>query len=482
MTNTSKKTSSVMGKGILYLTSSKIIFAVSAFLMHIGLARILGVEDYGVYGVIMAFLGITYTLFQPGVQTSVIKFAAEDISRVSLVLKAGVKLQLILSVTLTLLIFATAPLIAFFLKDDSLISYIRLASLVIIPAALDTVYLASLNGIRFFGKQAISVIFHSLTKLFLVFIIIFLGFRVKGVLAGMIASTIIGMIISRSFCKFKNQGGEFGIKKLLIFTTPVLLYVFCVTSIASLDLLFVKSILNSNKEAGLYTSAANISKLPFILFSSFQAVLLPSVSRAFSMNNMELFKKYINQTLRYLLLLMLPIVTILSATAGTVLEIFYSSKYSGAESALSILLFGGAFSIILSVLASVIIGCGRPKVSLFFALILFPMDIILNLILIPIYGLSGAAISTTITFISGSIMAGTYIYYNFGALMEFLSFLKISLASAIVYIISIKYSITGILIFGEYIILFSVYFLLLLLFREIKKEDIQMLRDTVRAA
>ncbi|OGL39386.1 MAG: hypothetical protein A2042_10015 [Candidatus Schekmanbacteria bacterium GWA2_38_11] len=477
-----EKPSNIMGKGILYLTSSKVIFAISGFLVHIGLARILGVEAYGIYGIIMAFLGITYTLYQPGVQTSVSKFAAEDISRIAAVLKAGLKLQITLSIALTSLIFAIAPLIALFLKDNSLTPYIRLASLVIIPAALDTVYLASLNGARFFGKQAISVICHSITKLVLVFVIILLGFKIKGVLIGMITATVMGMFISKNFCKFEDKNEEFGIKKLLVFTTPVLLYVFCVTSIASLDLLFVKSILQSNKEAGLYTSASNISKLPFILFSSFQTVLLPSVSRAFSLNNMELFKKYINQTLRYLLLLMFPIVTILSATSGTVIEIFYSNKYSGAASALSILLFGGAFSIILSILASVIIGCGKPKVSMYFALILFPMDIILNILLIPFYGLNGAAIATTITFISGTIMAGAYIYYNFGALMEFLSFLKISLASMIVYIISIKFSVTGIIIFGEYLILFILYFLLLFLFKEIKKEDIQIVKETLRIA
>ena len=179
---------------------------------------------------------------------------------------------------------------------------------------------------------------------------------------------------------------------------------------------------------------------------------------------------------------MFPIVTILSATSGTVIEIFYSNKYSGAASALSILLFGGAFSIILSILASVIIGCGKPKVSMYFALILFPMDIILNILLIPFYGLNGAAIATTITFISGTIMAGAYIYYNFGALMEFLSFLKISLATVVVYVISIKFSVTGIIIFGEYLILFILYFLLLFLFKEIKKEDIQIVKETLRIA
>ena len=471
-----------MGKGILYLTFSKIIFALCGFFVHIGLARILGVEAYGIYGIIIAFLGIIYTIFQPGVQTSVSKFAAENISRVGSVLKAGLKLQILLSVILTSLIFAAAPVIAIFLKDSSLTSYIRLASLVIVPAALDTVYLASLNGARIFGKQAISVIWHSIIKLFLVFLIIFLGFKIKGVLIGMIIATTAGMFISRKFCRFEDNNELFEVKKLLVFTTPVLLYVFCVTSVASLDLLFVKSILQSNKEAGLYTSASNISKLPFILFSSFQTVLLPSISMAFSLKNMELFKKYINQSLRYLLLLMLPIVAILSATSGTVLEIFYSNKYTGAASALSILLFGGAFSVILSILASVIIGCGEPRVSMYFALILFPMDIILNRLLIPFYGLNGAALATTLTFLFGTLMAGVYIYYKFRTLMGLLSFLKITLASVIVYFISIKFSVSGIAVFGEYLLLFILYFLLLFLFKEIKKEDIQIARDTFRIA
>lgn len=477
MSDDLKKTGSTMGRGILYLTVSRVIFAMSGFLLHIGLARILGVENYGIYGIIMAFLGITYVIYQPGVQTAVCKFTAEDISRIKPILKAGLKLQAILSTVLIFLVFITAPVIALFLKDSSLTSYIRLASLIMLPASLDTVYLASLNGVRFFGKQAISVIWHSIIKLLLSFLIILLGFKVKGVLISMIAATTISMFISRYFCKFGDSDEKFEEKKLLFFAVPVLIYVFCITSIPSIDILFIKSILQSNKEAGLYTSAANISKLPFILFSSFAAVLLPSVSKAFSLNNMELFKKYINQSLRYLILLMFPIVAVFSATSGTVIDVFYSNKYSGAASSLSILIFGGAFSIILTILASVVIACDKPKVVMYFALILFPVDIILNRTLIPVYGLNGAAMATTITFLFGCVILGFYIYYRFKALMGFYSFLKISLASIVIYVISKKFSIVGMAIIGEYIFLFILYFLLLFLFKEIKKEDIQTFKE-----
>ncbi len=482
MDKTSEVSRHIMGKGILYLTVSQVVFAATGFLLHIGIARILGVEAYGIYGIIMSFLGITYSVYMPGIQTAVSKFTAEDINKADSVLKAGVKLQMALSVVLIALIFVLAPNIASFLKDSSLTSFIRLASLIIIPTALNTVYIASLSGVRIFVKQAVSVIWQSVIKLLLLFLIIFLGFKIKGVLIGLIVSTTIGMFISRYFCKFKKINERFEIKKLLVFATPVLLYVFCLTSIAGLDLLFVKSILQSNREAGLYTSASNISKFPFILFSSFSTVLLPSISRAYFLNDIELFKKYTNQSLRYLLLLMFPIVAILSATSGGIIEIFYSNKYSGAASALSILLFGGAFSIILSILGSVIIGCDKPKTMMYITLILLPLDIILNKFLIPLYRLDGAATATAITFLFGTLMAGIYIYYKFKTLMGLLSFFKISLASAIIYFISIKFSVAGIAVFGEYLILFILYILLLFLFKEIKKEDIKIARDTFKIA
>ncbi len=477
MNKTTQISKETMGRGVIYLTSSRMIFALSGAILNIGLARLLGVEKYGIYGVIMALMGIVYILYQPGVYTAVTKFTSENIDNAGPILKTGLTVQACFTILSVLIIFLCAPLIAQLLKDSSLSPYIRLASLITIPMGLNSIYLGSLNGARRFGKQAFSVIVHSGVKLLVVFTIILLGFKVKGVILGLILSAVIATFVARHYCQYDKRDEVFKAKKLLAFAVSMIIYVFCISSITNVDLLFVKSLLKSNEATGWYTAAANVAKLPFFFFSSFATVLFPSISEAISRNNMESFDKYVHQTFRYVLLGMVPLTFIISSSAKEVIEILYSANFAGAIIPLSILVFGISFSVLLSLLATVVIGSGSPRFAMSIALTLLLLDVALNLFLIPKYGLSGAATATTLTFLAGSVLLGLYIYTRFKILMNVSSSLKILFASAVIYTLSLKLPFQGLWILVEFILLFIVYVFILLILKEVSKKDIKMFRD-----
>jgi len=111
------------------------------------------------------------------------------------------------------------------------------------------------------------------------------------------------------------------------------------------------------------------------------------------------------------------------------------------------------------------------------ALILLPLDVVLNLLLIPKYGLVGAATATTLTFLAGSVMLGIYIYNRFKTIMNVYSSLKILFASVIIYALSILLPFQGLWIILEFILLFILYGFILLMVKEISKEDIKIFRD-----
>ena len=45
-----------MGRGTLYLMIASAIFLVSSYVVHFGLGRHLGPEDYGLFGVVLALM------------------------------------------------------------------------------------------------------------------------------------------------------------------------------------------------------------------------------------------------------------------------------------------------------------------------------------------------------------------------------------------------------------------------------------------
>ena len=102
------------------------------------------------------------------------------------------------------------------------------------------------------------------------------------------------------------------------------------------------------------------------------------------------------------------------------------------------------------------------------------ISLLLNLYLIPTYGLNGAAIATTFASLIGMIGMSAYVYKKFKALIEIASLIKILIASIIVAAITFFIAPQGILLIIEYLALFGLYLLLLWLMQEINKEDIEI--------
>jgi len=110
------------------------------------------------------------------------------------------------------------------------------------------------------------------------------------------------------------------------------------------------------------------------------------------------------------------------------------------------------------------------------ALMLVPIDIVLNLTLIPIYELKGAALATTITAFIGLVIVASYVFKKFRTLMSPISFIRISGASLIIYFVAISYSFSGVLLVANYMFLFLVYLGLLWVLKEINKENIEVVK------
>jgi len=468
-----------MAKGTLYLMIANVTFLISGYAIHFGLGRYLGPELYGTFGVILSLLTINRIFIQTGTSQAVSKFIAENKDMANTIKNEALKIQTIISLAIFVIYFSSADLISNLLNDPDLAGYIRLSAFIIPISAISNTYSASLNGIRAFGKQTKSLIVYSVTKVFAVLALVLLGFAISGAIVGYMIASIAALIVAKHYCKFKNNKSHFEARKIVGFAIPIILFSAASTLLMNIDLLFVKAMVEESAEIGFYTSATTLARVPYFIFSALSLTLLPSISKSVADKDNEQTKSYISSSLRYLLLLVMPIAFIVSATSGNFISLAYTSEYLPAAHSLSILIFGFIFFSVFAVLTTIIIGGGKPKVSMTIALMLIPLDVILNLTLIPAYGLEGAALATTITAFVGVVIASIYVVKRFRALANPISFGKMCIASLAVYFISIVYPISGILLAAEYAFLFFVYFGLLWVLREIKKEDIDMIKGVM---
>lgn len=186
--------------------------------------------------------------------------------------------------------------------------------------------------------------------------------------------------------------------------------------------------------------------------------------------------------MRYMLLMLVPAVLVLSATSSPLISLLYGPDYAQAASALRILVFGLAFLTVFFVLAHVVMGSGRPSVVMAIGVPMVAVDIVLNMVLVPRYGLPGAAWATTITCFFGMIAGAAYVLRRFEALVSIRSFVKIWLASLAVYGVATQVSLSPYLLPLVYAGLFVMYLVLLLLMREFSRTDLDTLRRVIPLA
>ena len=467
-----------MGKDILYIILAQILFIASGYAVHIGMGRILGPERYGEFGVIMSLLAVLEVFLVRGMRETVTKYTAEFPGKTPAIKKQALKIEAIFGGILFLLFFVSAKPVALAFHDLNLAPSLRTSAFIIPLIAIYSVYIGTLSGQRMFGKRAISMNVQSLGKVAAVYFFTLLGFGLQGAIGGYIVSYVLALIAALYLSRdTPKEDGVFSARQLISFAIPIVIFSGALSLLMNMDIFFVKTLIKEGQAAGFYTSALALTRAPYLVFYAFAITLLPVISQLTSTNQLQEASRYINLSLRLLLILLAPLVFFTSGLAGPIIRLFYSSRYLPAARPLSILIFGVMFLSLLSVLAAVITGIGKPKISMALALALLPLDFLLNLFLIPRFGLSGAAAATTLTCLAGFIVSAFFVQKKFGRLMRGNSLLKILLSSFLLYIVTRLWPVSGWTLVPYGLGLFTSYIILLTLLKEIRREDLNLFRN-----
>jgi len=466
-----------MRRGFLYLLISRLVWVASGFTIHIGLGRYLGPDLYGIFGITLSLISITYILFGSGIRQAVSKYIASEVCQAGAITRTGLRIQVVFAFVMTLVLLGLSGPISGLLGDERLSNLIKLSALTILPTGILFVYSGALEGVKQFGKSATISITYALLKILFVFLLVLLGFEVYGAVSGLILAIFFAALMGGYLCRGEASAGSFDSVVLIRFAVPVAAFFVAIALLMHIDILFAKSIMGDDMKIGFYTSAQALARVIYFVFAAFSVVLLPSISSATAKNDVELIQKHLKQSLRYMLILLVPTTLIISATSRELINLFYSSAYVSAAHPLRILVFGFAFLSVTLALSTIMQGYGAPRTPLVILLILIPLDSCLQVILISRFGLSGAALATTLTCLTGMVISCVWVYRLFGTLVEVRSMVNILFASAIVYLVALRFCLGGLFLPLCYLGLFVMYFGILLMIKEITKEDVSFIRS-----
>jgi O-antigen/teichoic acid export membrane protein len=455
-------------KGTLYLSLSSFMFMVSGYLINVWLGKHLGPSQYGIYGIVISTLTLVNIMQTAGLPQALSRFVSGRYDSPQNIFGTAIKLQLVSTFILSFIFCIIAIPISNALKDHELVPYFFACSAILPFYGLFSIYMGYYNGLHKFKRQAFMNTVYSLSKLIFV-ILLTIKYRLYGAIAGFALSPITSLLFgARDKPLWRST---FSWIKLFKFSVPLIAFAVTSTMLLSIDLFILKSIIHSNEIAGYYVAAQNIARLPYYALNALALVLLPAISRLTNSNKTQEARTLINQSMRWMLILLIPSSFILAFTDKSIISLLFSPQYLPAFGALKILILAYAFLVVFTVFASILSGSGHPTLPFIISVAGLSITVAGCTILIPKYSLTGAAWGTVLGSAASAVISYAYIYKYFVVHFPYTTFIR-TLVITLLISLPFKYLfLNSWQLILAYIIFSSLYIILLYVTKELNKQD-----------
>lgn len=244
-------------------------------------------------------------------------------------------------------------------------------------------------AIRTVGMQVISLV--------LMFIFVqkpedYMAYAVISIVASS-GANIINIFYRRRFCRTRFTI-QLDLKKhlppiLLLFSMILSQTIYCNSDITMLGLM------KGDLEVGLYSTSVKIYNIINTVVASVVWVVMPQLSSGFAKKDYKEVNRLLKYSLNFIIVLGLPCLVGLNVITKPLLYVVAGEEYLGASTSLHILTVSLLFSFISGWIANMMmLPAGKEKICLVSGIISALLNVLLNLVLIPKWGLNAAAFTT----------------------------------------------------------------------------------------
>jgi O-antigen/teichoic acid export membrane protein len=268
-------------------------------------------------------------------------------------------------------------------------------------------------------------------------------------------------------------------RTILAFVLPAALFTLASNLMLGLDLMGVKALVPDPAQAGYYSAAVKLAEAPRLVLLAFSFTLLPSLSHAIAAQDQARTRRYLQQTMRLLALVLFPILALVTATAESLVVLTFSAAYRSAAPILTVLIFTYAAYTLYITLVTSFLAENRPGRALAIPVILLPVALAVLWLGIARFGTLGAAFASLMTVTIAATVVTVYVLRRFRPAVSGLipSLLRIGLASGVLWTLAWLWSPSGLLMLLAYGVLGVLYLAMLTVLGEIRIEDLKMAAD-----
>jgi O-antigen/teichoic acid export membrane protein len=377
------------------------------YLLLLILTRFLGPAEVGVFVLARTAMRLGAMVSTLGLDMGLVKFVQEffvnrQYDRIVTYYSFSMMLSLICSTVCSVVIFLAAPFLSeVVFHDEALTSAFRWFACCIPLLSLLNVVKAMFRGMRrmgyfsLFENISVSVVTITMGLVFLLLVARRVEAIIWGVLVGLGGSVLVGSgLLKVIFSKLGAKGGGVLERRRIVsqslpFMGTGLLGFFLIWADT-----FLLGVFRGSEEVGIYNVAARLAFFSEAVLYGVNGVFAPTIAKYYVENKLDELKCQYRRTVRWVIYICTPVYIVLFVFADNVLSLFGKEFGSGVQ-VLIIMSIGQLFNISVGSAGYILSMTGKQGVEMMNRVGCLAANVILNITLIPKYGLLGCAVATS---------------------------------------------------------------------------------------
>lgn len=435
----------IITENFIYNGLNSICTFITGVVLSIILARLLGPADYGSYNLIVWVLGVVSLIALMGFPNSVEKYVSEydgrqDKDALRKIISFVLNIEILWGILVTVLFIALANKLSLWLKHPEFRTLFWVASLIIIPGAVNAILASASRGLQIFKNVMIVNIITLPLSLGFIFFALSKGAGVVGILWVQLGITLVSILI---FCillrkVFSLRGGKNLVsaikKKVLNFNFTLLAILLLDSIVWRRSEVFFLTLFRTPEEVGYYGLAFGVAAMSVrFIPEAFGSVIGPVLSNRYGAQDRAGLHQVFTKSAKYLMLMTVPICMAMVTVANPLIELVYGKSYLPAAGILPMLVISSGLGVIAYAASGLVYGTEKQNIVLVIVSLAAALNLTMDVLLIPRYGIYGATAANSLAQGVAFFLGFSYVHYKMKVRFPLGFFTKTILAGVVAF-------------------------------------------------
>ncbi|NMC88348.1 MAG: flippase [Methanomicrobiales archaeon] len=406
------KINPVQRQGLISLASTIGLTAIG-FLSTMYFAHVVGPSILGAYFLFVAYFSVFNLIGDGGFGGAAVKRISEGEDQ-NAYFTAFALLRVVLMIVSVGFLLSIQPYLDNFASSGLLLWLI----LALVVSTFSNVASRGVYGRGMVGINQISGLIDTLIRIGVQVAAIVLGYGVAGLAGGFVAGILASGLFNFRFLDLSLAPfSRSHVASLFAFSIWTFLSSSGYLVFSYADTIMIGYFM-TEADIGIYRVALQLTSIATFATLALHTTLYPKISYWGKQNDLSLVEGALTRAFTYSLLLAVPIVAGGWVLGERLLYFFYGEAFATGAGALAILLLVQVAHVFMSLQTMCLNALDRPQDSFRVTAIAVAANIVLNILLIPIYGVVGASVATLITMALNATLANRALSRNIAVRIE----------------------------------------------------------------